>query len=70
MSWHAHLNSDPRPWLLEQSGPGVRYLALRDLLDLSRCLVIQGALRHPLRDQIDLLLRQVGRALGHLAVAN
>ena len=26
--------SDPLPWLLEPQDPGVRYLALRDLLDL------------------------------------
>jgi hypothetical protein len=35
MSWQTQLRGDPIPWLLEQSGPGVRYLALRDLLDLA-----------------------------------
>jgi len=35
MSWQTQLNSDLLPWLTEQSGPGVRYLVLRDLLDLS-----------------------------------
>ena len=34
MSWHAQLKGDPLPWLLDGSGPGVRYLALRDLLSL------------------------------------
>jgi hypothetical protein len=34
MSWQAQLYGDPLPWLLHASGPGVRYLALRDLLDL------------------------------------
>jgi hypothetical protein len=33
MSWRAELNGDPLPWLLEPDTPGVRYLALRDLLD-------------------------------------
>ncbi len=33
--WKAHLKADPLPWLLEpdQANPGVRYFALRDLLD-------------------------------------
>jgi hypothetical protein len=35
MSWKNHLRSDSLPWLLESDNPGVRYLALRDLLDLS-----------------------------------
>jgi hypothetical protein len=35
MSWQEQLNGDPLPWLLEADTPGVRYLALRDLLDLS-----------------------------------
>lgn len=34
MSWQAQLKGDPLPWLLDANGPGVRYLALRDLLDL------------------------------------
>ncbi|MBK9091527.1 MAG: hypothetical protein IPM84_01895 [Anaerolineae bacterium] len=29
------LKADPLPWLLAENGPGVRYLALRDLLDRS-----------------------------------
>lgn len=33
MSWQEVLNGDPLPWLLEKENPGVRYLALRDLLD-------------------------------------
>jgi hypothetical protein len=34
MSWRDQLNGDPLPWLLEADEPGVRYLALRNLLDL------------------------------------
>jgi len=33
MEWQSQLNGDPRPWLLEAESPGVRYLALRDILD-------------------------------------
>lgn len=35
MSWQTQLKGNPLPWLLESDNPGVRYLALRDLLDLS-----------------------------------
>jgi hypothetical protein len=35
MSWKNQLQSDSLPWLLESKNPGVRYLAMRDLLDLS-----------------------------------
>ena len=34
MSWKDQLRSDSTSWLLEPEQPGVRYLALRDLLDL------------------------------------
>jgi hypothetical protein len=34
MSWKNQLRKDSLPWLLESENPGVRYLALRDLLDL------------------------------------
>ena len=34
MSWKDQLRNDSLPWLLESENPGVRYLALRDLLDL------------------------------------
>jgi hypothetical protein len=34
MSWKSQLRNDSLPWLLESENPGVRYLALRDLLDL------------------------------------
>lgn len=34
MSWKNQLRSDSLPWLLESENPGVRYLALRDLLDI------------------------------------
>ena len=33
MSWKEQLNGDPLTWLLEPESPGVRYLAMRDLLD-------------------------------------
>jgi hypothetical protein len=33
MPWMEALKADPLPWLLEAEAPGVRYLALRDLLD-------------------------------------
>ncbi|MBN1178674.1 MAG: nitrogen fixation protein NifH [Anaerolineae bacterium] len=35
MTWKPLLNADPLPWLLEpdEANPGVRYFALRDLLD-------------------------------------
>jgi hypothetical protein len=35
MSWKNQLRNDSLPWLLESENPGVRYLALRDLFDLS-----------------------------------
>jgi hypothetical protein len=34
MSWKSQLRNDSASWLLESDDPGVRYLALRDLLDL------------------------------------
>lgn len=34
MSWKSDLRRDSLPWLLESENPGIRYLALRDLLDL------------------------------------
>lgn len=34
MSWQDQLNGDSLTWLLEPDTPGVRYLAMRDLLDL------------------------------------
>lgn len=34
MSWRGQLKGDSLSWLLELDSPGVRYLALRDLLDL------------------------------------
>jgi hypothetical protein len=35
MTWKSQLRSNPVPWLLKSENPGVRYLALRDLFDLS-----------------------------------
>lgn len=34
MAWQDQLKGDPLPWLLEPESPGVRYLALRDILDV------------------------------------
>ena len=34
MAWTDLLKADPLPWLLEKNEPGVRYLALKDLLEL------------------------------------
>jgi hypothetical protein len=34
MEWQSQLLGDPLPWLLESADPGVRYLALRDLVGL------------------------------------
>jgi hypothetical protein len=31
--WRTRLRGDPLPWLLDESNPAVRHLALRDLLD-------------------------------------
>jgi hypothetical protein len=36
MNWRNQLKNDPFDWLLEPENPGVRYLALRDLLDKPR----------------------------------
>ena len=33
MTWTSQLKADPLPWLLEADDPGVRYLALRDLVE-------------------------------------
>jgi hypothetical protein len=35
MSWRNQLRKDSVSWLLESDDPGVRYLALRDLFELS-----------------------------------
>ena len=35
MSWKNQLRKDSLPWLLEPENPGVRYLALRAMFDLS-----------------------------------
>ena len=33
MNWQDQINGDPLPWLLETESPGVRYVAMRDLLE-------------------------------------
>ena len=35
MSWQNQLNGDALSWVLEEDSPGIRYLAMRDLLDLA-----------------------------------
>ncbi len=35
MAWQEQLKGNPLPWLMEKSEPGVRYLALRDLVGLA-----------------------------------
>ena len=34
MVWHDQIKKDTLDWLLEPDPPGVRYLALRDLMDI------------------------------------
>lgn len=34
MDWKNQLKSDPTNWLLEMENPGVRYLAMRDMMDI------------------------------------
>jgi hypothetical protein len=36
MSWQENLNGDSISWLLEHDEPGVRYLAMLDLLELNQ----------------------------------
>ena len=37
MSWQTQRLGDPLPWLLDADTPGVRYLALHDLLNNPGC---------------------------------
>ena len=52
MTWKSLLSADPLPWLLEpdEANPGVRYFALRDLLDRpvddSEVMAAQDAVMH------------------------
>ena len=64
MSWHAQLKGDPLPWLLDAGGPGVRYLALRDLLGGEDILILDsgrqaviGVACYPVQGPRTLLLR-------------
>jgi hypothetical protein len=43
MSWQDQLNGNPLPWLLEANSPGVRYLALRDLVDAPKTAELRAA---------------------------
>lgn len=36
MAWHDQINKETLNWLLEPASPGVRYLVLRDLMDLAK----------------------------------
>lgn len=49
MTWKAALNDDPLPWLLEERNPGVRYLALRNLVQVpedDKTLILARRLAH------------------------
>lgn len=41
--WRENLKDDPLPWLLEPGSPGVRYLALRDLVEAPGAAELRGA---------------------------
>jgi hypothetical protein len=43
MPWRQQLNANPLPWLLESSSPGVRYLAMRDLIAGAKPAELQRA---------------------------
>ena len=73
MDWQTQLKGDALPWLLETSTPEVRYLALRDLLDLPELTARVGAARFAEvllaardadRDACLLLLEHPGRRAG------
>ena len=55
MEWQSQLKSDPIDWLLETENPGVRYLALRDLLD------------RPVDDPELIAARQIAHTQGEIA---
>lgn len=55
MAWQEQLKGDPISWLLEPDTPGVRYLALRDLLD------------RPADDPELSSAREMAHAKGHIA---
>ena len=55
MAWQGQLNDDPISWLLEPDTQGVRYLALRDLLD------------RPADDPELSAAREMAHAKGHIA---
>ena len=38
MTWQDQLKGDSVSWLLEGDNPGVRYLAMRDLLDMRQIM--------------------------------
>jgi hypothetical protein len=43
MSCQSQLNADPLPWLLQSASPGVRYMALRDLVDSPKTAELRTA---------------------------
>src|SRR5512146_1995435 len=51
MAWQEQLKGNPLPWLLEKSEPGVRYLALRDLVGLAKDDPELKAARHAAHTQ-------------------
>ena len=62
MAWHFEIQSEPVAWLSESQEPGVRYLALRDLLGLpSDDPALAGARREAHeRGPIAAILKQYG----------
>ena len=50
MPWQSQLKADPLPWLLEPETPGVRYLALRDLVDSPKPAELRQARRQAHED--------------------
>ncbi len=64
MSWQAEFNGDILSWLLDSSDPGIRYLALRDLMDLptdNAELIAAQELAHK-KGEISLVLEKMDEA--------
>ncbi len=64
MSWQAEFNGNALSWLLDPSDPGVRYIALRDLMDLptdNAELIAAQELAHK-KGEISLVLEKMDEA--------
>ncbi|MBN2678102.1 MAG: hypothetical protein JXR32_08560 [Anaerolineaceae bacterium] len=61
MNWKDHLKADSLPWLLEESEPGVRFLALRDLAGLPETDPVLVKARHAAHEKgpIALILNEM-----------